>query len=76
MPKKIRELKAILSKAGFLWQPGKGSHTKWTHPALPGVTVIISGKDGNDARSYQEKDITTTLQLLSDALRKLEQEEP
>jgi hypothetical protein len=27
MPKKIRELKSILMKAGFTYRPGKGSHT-------------------------------------------------
>jgi predicted RNA binding protein YcfA (HicA-like mRNA interferase family) len=32
MPKKIRELKAMLRKAGFRWRPGKGSHTIWEHP--------------------------------------------
>ncbi|MCJ8283712.1 MAG: type II toxin-antitoxin system HicA family toxin, partial [Rivularia sp. ALOHA_DT_140] len=28
MPKKIRELKSLLQKAGFTYQPAKGSHTK------------------------------------------------
>jgi predicted RNA binding protein YcfA (HicA-like mRNA interferase family) len=34
MPKKVRELKAMLRKAGFFVKPGKGSHTVWGHPAL------------------------------------------
>ena len=37
MPKKIRELKNILRKAGFSEKSGKGSHTKWTHPLLSGT---------------------------------------
>ncbi len=53
MPPKIRELKAALSKAGFIMRPGKGSHTVWLHPALPAEKVTISGKDGDDADKYQ-----------------------
>jgi predicted RNA binding protein YcfA (HicA-like mRNA interferase family) len=56
MPKKIRELKALLRKAGFTWLPGKGSHTKWHHP-LSSKDVILSGKDGRDARRYQEEEV-------------------
>jgi predicted RNA binding protein YcfA (HicA-like mRNA interferase family) len=52
MPKKIRELKGLLLKTGFLCEPGKGSHTKWFHPLLTGK-VVLSGKDGADAKLYQ-----------------------
>ena len=35
MPKKLRELKGMLSRAGWiLVKGGKGSHTKWTHPRV------------------------------------------
>jgi predicted RNA binding protein YcfA (HicA-like mRNA interferase family) len=56
LPKKIRELKAILKKAGFicLKDRGKGSHTVWEHPNVKN-NVILSGKDGKDAQPYQEK---------------------
>ena len=56
MPKKIRELKSILKKAGFtlLKDRGKGSHTVWEHPNVE-KNVILSGKDGKDAQKYQEK---------------------
>lgn len=56
MPKKIRELKALLKKAGFicLKDRGKGSHTVWEHPNVKN-NVILSGKDGKDAQRYQEK---------------------
>ena len=56
MPKKIRELKAMLRKAGFRWRPGKGSHTIWEHPLASGH-VVLSGKDGRDARKYQEEEV-------------------
>lgn len=51
MPKKIREIKTILLKAGFTYKPARGSHTKWLHPQLS-QSIIIVGKDGDD-----EKDI-------------------
>lgn len=65
MPKKIKELKSMLRKAGFIWRPGKGSHTVWKHPLLP-KPVVISGNDGSDAQQYQEKDV-------DEALKKLEE---
>ena len=64
MPKKIRELKNILRKAGFSEKSGKGSHTKWTHPLLSG-TIILSGKDAKDAKLYQEKDVDKALKKLN-----------
>ncbi len=62
MPKKIRELKALLRKAGFTSRPGKGSHTVWPHPQAP-QTVTLSG---DDARPYQEKEV-------QDAIKQVEQ---
>jgi predicted RNA binding protein YcfA (HicA-like mRNA interferase family) len=61
MPKKIGELKKILQKAGFQKLPGKGSHTNWIHPLYSGK-VTISGKDGNDAKPYQEKEVKQAIQ--------------
>jgi predicted RNA binding protein YcfA (HicA-like mRNA interferase family) len=54
MPKKIRELKAMLNKAGFHWRPGKGSHTVWYHAIRTNVSVAVSGHDGDDAPAYLE----------------------
>lgn len=70
MPKKIRELKSLLLKAGFTWSPGKGSHTQWFHPLLSGK-LTLSGKDGDDAKLYQEKDVNNALQRL----KEIQQEE-
>lgn len=63
MPKKIRELKSMLLKAGFTSESAKGSHSKWTHPKLL-RKIIISGKDGNDAKTYLEKQINEALEEL------------
>ena len=60
MPKKIRELKAILLKAGFTYRSGNGSHTVWSHPLLL-YSLTLSGKDGADADRYQEKDVRNAL---------------
>ncbi len=72
MPKKIRELKALLLKAGFTYRSAKGSHTRWFHPLLPGEPITIAGKDGDDAKLYIEREVTKKLEKL----KALEDEEP
>ena len=66
MPKKVRELKQYLSKAGFVLQKGrgKGSHTYWIHPDLESP-LIMPGKDGDDAPVYLERQVNKALQLLA-----------
>lgn len=71
MPKKIRELKKMLLKVGFAYSPGKGSHTKWYHPLLLGK-VTLSGNDGDDAKSYQEKDVKNAIQKLEEIKKQQE----
>ncbi len=63
MPKKIRELKSLLKKAGFTDEPAKGSHTKWAHPLVSGK-LTLSGNEGDDAKPYQEKDVMNALNQL------------
>jgi predicted RNA binding protein YcfA (HicA-like mRNA interferase family) len=57
MAKKVRELKAMLQRAGFSYRPGKGSHSVWSHPKLPGKNVTVAGNDGDDAPPYLEKQV-------------------
>lgn len=64
MPRKIRELKSLLLKAGFTYKPAKGSHTKWFHPKLS-QSIIIAGQDGSDAKPYLEKQVDTVLEDLN-----------
>lgn len=66
MPKKIRELKAMLKKSGFSVRSGKGSHTKWLHPLYSG-RVTLSGKDSQDAKIYQEKEIRKAIRIVEAA---------
>jgi predicted RNA binding protein YcfA (HicA-like mRNA interferase family) len=70
MPRKVRQLKADLRKAGFVWRPGKGSHTVWTHLLLPADSVTLSGNDGDDAQPFQEKDVRRILNELQEARRR------
>jgi len=55
MPRKIRDLMAALSKAGFVNRGGKGSHRNFLHPK--GVRVTLSGNPGKDALRYQEREV-------------------
>ena len=64
MPRKIRELKADLVRAGFWLRVGKGDHTHWTHPLLRGLRVTLAGHDGDAAKRYQEADVRDALALL------------
>ena len=59
MPRKIRQLRSDLRKAGFVLdrERGKGSHTVWEHPDVGAAFVTLSGKDGDDAKPYQEKEV-------------------
>ncbi len=57
MPRKIRQLISELKAAGFQEIPGgKGSHCKFTHARYAGA-VTLSGKVGDDAKPYQEKQV-------------------
>jgi predicted RNA binding protein YcfA (HicA-like mRNA interferase family) len=61
LPRKIRQLVTDLEQAGFmLVAGGKGSHRKFRHGSLSGA-VIVSGRDGDDARHYQEKQIRNAI---------------
>jgi predicted RNA binding protein YcfA (HicA-like mRNA interferase family) len=63
MPRKIRELKQLLKRVGFIELPGKGSHTNWIHSLYPGK-ITISGKDGADAKRYQENEILAAIEAV------------
>jgi len=61
MPRKIRQLIADLEKGGFqITLGGKGSHRKFRHPRFAG-SVILSGKEGDDALPYQEKQVRNAI---------------
>lgn len=55
----------MLQRAGFTLLPkrGKGSHSYWIHPLLT-KPVVLSGKDGGDAKPYQEQQVNAALKKL------------
>lgn len=62
MPRKIKDLIKDYLDAGFvIVKGGKGSHRKLRHPT--GITTILSGKDGDDAKNYQEKELIRKTEL-------------
>ena len=63
MPRKIKELIQDLKNAGFyeITGGGKGSHRKYTHKNYAGA-VTISGKLGEDAKTYQERQVEQVLE--------------
>jgi predicted RNA binding protein YcfA (HicA-like mRNA interferase family) len=72
MPRKIRQLKADLRKAGAYQVSQEGSHTKWKHPLVSSSTLILSGHDGDDAKPYQEKAVRDLLREIAEARRSTE----
>ena len=60
MPRKIRQLIADLERAGFINRGGKGSHRDFVHPKP--VRVVISGKEGGDAKPYQEREVRKAIE--------------
>ena len=62
MPRKVRELIQDLREAGFYEiAGGKGSHGKFTHARYPGA-VTLSGKPGDDAKPYQDKQVRRAIE--------------
>jgi predicted RNA binding protein YcfA (HicA-like mRNA interferase family) len=56
MPPKIKQLIKDLERAGFVNRGGKGSHRNFVHPGVS-KPITISGKLGDDALPYQERDV-------------------
>ncbi len=66
MPRKVRQLVRDLLDAGFseIAKGGKGSHRKFTHERFAGA-VTLSGKSGEDAKPYQEKQVRQAVEEVS-----------
>ena len=64
MPRKVRQLISDLEKAGFENRGGKGSHHNFIHPK--GGRVTISGRAGDDAKHYQERDVKRALEAVKE----------
>ncbi len=60
MPRKVRELIRDLEQAGFANRGGKGSHRNFEHSN--GVRVTLSGRLGDDAKPYQEREVKRAIE--------------
>ena len=61
MPPKIKQLIKELENAGFVNRGGKYSHRNFVHPRVA-KPVTISGKVGDDALRYQERDVKNAIE--------------
>ena len=61
MPPKIKQLIKELERAGFVNRGGKGSHRNFVHLKVA-KPVTISGKVGDDAFHYQERDVKKAIE--------------
>ena len=63
MPRKVKDLIRDLKNAGFyeIAGGGKGSHRKFGHENYSGA-VTLSGKAGDDAKAYQEKQVEQAIE--------------
>ncbi len=60
MARKVRELMSDLERAGFVNRGGKGDHRNYQHSR--GGRVTLSGKLGDDAKPYQEKEVRRAIE--------------
>ena len=60
MPRKVAALVRDLERAGFVSRGGRGSHRNYRHPKGPRVT--ISGGLGDDAKPYQEREVSRKIE--------------
>ncbi len=65
MPRKVRDLIRDLEAVGFQNRGGKGSHRNFSHPRCH-LPVTLSGKEGDDAKRYQEKAVRQALKEVKD----------
>lgn len=61
MPRKVKDLIRDLEKAGFVNRGGKGSHRNFVHSNVQ-KPITISGKEGDDAKDYQEKAVQKAIE--------------
>ena len=62
VPRKVRQISAELKRAGFVNRGGKGSHRYFVHAR--GQVITVSGKPGDDAPHYLEKQAHRALEAI------------
>jgi hypothetical protein len=74
MPRKKRDIRRDYRQAKFLERPGKDDHTIFYHPLVRNP-VSVDGKDGADAKDYDEQALRRALSELREALEKKSHED-
>ncbi|HEY7983158.1 MAG TPA: type II toxin-antitoxin system HicA family toxin [Ktedonobacterales bacterium] len=67
MPRKLRQLRADMRREGARVVHQAGSHEKWRHDLVPEYRVELAGKDGDDAKAYQEREVAELLRRIREA---------
>ena len=62
VPRKVRQIIQELERAGFVNRGGKGSHRNFVHAT--GKVITVSGKPGDDAPHYLEKQARQALEAI------------
>jgi hypothetical protein len=70
MPRKLRQLRSDLRRAGWAIDRQSGSHQIWKHPLLHVAEVNLAGADGQDAHPYQDRDVREAVRRAQDAQRR------
>ena len=75
MPKKIRELKAALRKAGFSSKPEREVMRSGNMNSFRRRLSLLERKDGSDAKPYLEEQVREALERLEQMKTDRSQEE-
>ena len=69
MPRKKRQIRADFLALGFRERQGKGDHTVYSHPSVA-KHYSVDGKDGADAKPYDERNLAEAQRLLEEIRRR------
>ena len=72
MPRKKREIRREYLRAGYREEQGKGDHTKYRYPGVD-ETFVVDGRDGADARDYDEGNLKRALRKIAEAKKREQQ---
>ena len=76
MPRKLRQLRADMRREGARITHQVGSHEKWRHDLVLDYQVELAGKDGDDARPYQEREVAELLRRVRAARARQKGKQP
>lgn len=69
MPRKKRDIRRDLRQIGYNERSGKGDHKNYTHPWINAI-FTVDGKDGDDAKPYDEKTVREAQRQMDEAKRR------